>query len=172
MSLTDRSASRPAAAHAFLTGVDAQTYQRYFSTNLFRGFFGKLVRGTSSSSFQRQRTRRLDQFVNTFPFIDSKTQHISLSEHGRKSASLFGGRHRFSLQEREKWGRIRSPRPGGRNIPFTACIKNKFFPPAALRHFPHPGRESSSSTHWDTGTTSYSVGVLRITTRESPALMI
>jgi len=50
---------------------------------LFRGFFGEFVLGTSSSFYQRQRTRRLSQFVFAQPLTDSKTEHASFSEHIR-----------------------------------------------------------------------------------------
>ena len=53
---------------------------------------------------QRQRTRRLDRFVNASLFIDSKTPDESASAYCRKNVSLFGGRHRFSLARKRKMG--------------------------------------------------------------------
>ncbi|MBQ5536253.1 MAG: hypothetical protein IIU01_05835, partial [Oscillospiraceae bacterium] len=53
---------------------------------------------------KRQRTLWLSLFVYAKPVTVFKTQHEVLTEHFRKSASLFGGRRRFSLARSEKNG--------------------------------------------------------------------
>ena len=54
---------------------------------------------------KRQRTQRLIRSILAELIADLKTPGKNTAAHGRKVFLILAARHRFSLQEREKWGR-------------------------------------------------------------------